>query len=83
MRSADTSELAAHTQLEVYRRMSPSERLRVGLELTELSRSLLIEGIRRRHPMYSAEQLRLAAIRAWLGTEDFRRAFPDAPELDP
>ena len=79
----DTSESAFKVQLEVYRRMTPSQRLQIGLELTELSGRLLLDGVRSRHPEYSEEDLRLASIRAWLGPDDFRRAFPGSPELDP
>jgi hypothetical protein len=56
--SHDTSEDAARVQLGVYRRMAPSERLNVGLELTRMSRGLLAQGIRARHPEYSDEQVR-------------------------
>jgi hypothetical protein len=83
MRARDTSEEAAAVQLDIYRRMEPSARLRVALELTELCRKLLQEGIHRRHPEYDAEQLRFAAIRVWLGPDLFRRAYPDAAEVDP
>jgi hypothetical protein len=43
-------------QLGVYRRMTPEARLQVALELTEMSRQLLADGIRARHPEYSDEQ---------------------------
>lgn len=82
-RSADTSPDAARVQLEVYRRMEPSERLRVGLELTRMSRDLLAQGIRARHPEYSDDDLRWAFLRAWLGPEDFAQAYPGEPALDP
>ena len=55
MRAMDTSEQADEVQLGIYRRMKPSERLQVGLDLTELSRHLLAEGIRSRHPEYDDE----------------------------
>jgi hypothetical protein len=51
--SSDTTEEAARIQLEVYRRMAPSDRLRAGLELTRISRELIAQGIRARHPGYS------------------------------
>ncbi|MGH9382066.1 MAG: hypothetical protein ACRD2Z_15840 [Thermoanaerobaculia bacterium] len=79
----DTSEAAASAQLEVYRRMSPAARLRVGLELTATSRRLLGDGIRRRHPEYDDEHVRLAFLRLWLGPELFRAAYPGLPELEP
>jgi hypothetical protein len=83
MRPLDTSEQAASIQIAVYRRMEPAARLRVALELTEMSRRLLTDGIRKRHPEYDGEQVRLAATRAWLGPENFRRAYPDRVELEP
>ncbi len=83
MAALDTTTAADAVQLEVYRRMAPEARLRVGLELTELCRGLLVTGIRARHPEYDAEQVRLASIRLWLGQELFRRAYPGARELEP
>jgi hypothetical protein len=83
MVSRDTTERAASAQLEVYRRMQATERLRVGLELTRMSRRLLADGIRARHPDYSDEQVRLAMIRLWLGDDDFRRAYPTEALLEP
>jgi hypothetical protein len=70
-------------QLDVYRRMSPGARLRVALELTELSRRLVAEGIRQRHPEYSDAQAQLAFLRLWLGDDLFRKAYPRKPELEP
>ena len=83
MHPLDTSEQAASVQIEVYRRMGPAARLRVALELTEMSRRLLMDGIRKRHPQYDDEQVRLAATRVWLGPENYRRAYPDRDELEP
>jgi hypothetical protein len=40
-RAGDTSADATEKQLEVYRRMAPADRLRVGLELTRMARDLL------------------------------------------
>lgn len=81
--SGDTSQEAASVQLEVYRRMTPAERLRVGLELTQMSRDLLSQGIRSRHPAYSNDEVRWALIRAWLGRDLFALAYPHGPQLDP
>ena len=81
--SRDTSEEAARVQVEAYRKMPPSERLRVGLELTRMSRELLAQGIRRRHPEYSEDEMKWALIRTWLGPELFERAYPRSPQLEP
>lgn len=83
MRAKDTDAVAHEVQMSVYRRMSPEERLQVGLDLTKLSRRLLEEGVRRRHPEYSEAEVRLATIRAWLGPDLFQRAYAGEPELDP
>jgi hypothetical protein len=83
IRRPDTSEDAHALQIEGYRRMGPAARLRTALELTELSRRLLTAGVRKRHPEYDEEQVRLAAARLWLGPDLFRRAYPDSPELKP
>lgn len=82
MVAKDTSERAAQVQLEVYRRMTPAARLRVAMELADMSRQLLANGVRARQPDYTDEQVRLAAIRIWLTPEVFRLAYPDAPELE-
>ena len=81
--SADTSDEAARAQLEVYRRMEPSRRLEIGLELTAMSRHLMAEGIRARHPEYSEEEVHHALLRLWLGPELFARAYPGSRPLDP
>jgi hypothetical protein len=83
MMSLDTSPDASALQLDVYRRMSPAARLRIGLELTALSRRLLEDGVRRRHPEYDNQQVRVAFLRRWLGGDLFRRAYQGQPELDP
>jgi len=81
--SRDTSDEAAEVQLRAYRKMTPSDRLRVGLELTRMSRDLLAQGIRTRHPEYSEDEVEWALIRTWLGRELFERAYPRCPQLEP
>ncbi len=63
--------------------MGAAARLRMALELTEMSRHLLEDGIRRRHPEYTSDELRLAFLRLWLGPELFREAYPGQPDLAP
>jgi hypothetical protein len=79
----DTTEEAAQVQLDAYRRMASSDRLRVGLELTRMSRDLLAAGIRARHPEYTDDEVKWALIRAWIGADLFQRAYPHCPQLDP
>lgn len=81
--ATDTTAEAAEVQLRVYQSMRPEDRLRAALELTAMSRHLLTDGIRARHPEYSEEEVHLAVIRAWLSPEVYREAYRGFPEVDP
>ena len=83
MTLTDTSKDAERVQLEVLRRMGPEGRLQAGIELTRMSRLLLAEGIRRRHPDYDDDQIRLATIRLTLPADLFHAAYPEAGSLLP
>ena len=83
MEFSDTSREARQIQIEIFRRMGPEGRLNKALELAELSRQLLTEGVRRRHPDYSDEEVRLAVIRLQLPEELFRAAYPGATGVKP
>ena len=73
---ADTSPDAAWVQLEVYRRMSPEQRLLQALRLSDSVRATTAAGIRDRHPKYSEEQIKMLVIHRCLGEELFRKAYP-------
>ncbi len=74
---ADTTPEAAWVQLEIFRRMSPSKRLRMTLELGDSLRAIVTAGVRSRHPEFTAEQVKLAAIRLTLGEQLFRKVYPN------
>ena len=42
--------------IEVLRSMTPEQRLLKAFELSEFSRALFVEGLRRRHPELAAEE---------------------------
>jgi hypothetical protein len=73
---ADTTLEAARVHVEVYRRMPPGRSLELGLEMSESLRRVMAEGVRSRHPDYTAEQVRLAVIRLSLGDELFAMVYP-------
>ena len=79
----DTSEEARKVQIDALRRLGPAGRLRAGIELTHASRKLLIEGLRRRHPDYSEEQLRMACFKLLLPGKLFQAACPQARNILP
>lgn len=82
-RPMDTSNEADRVQFECYRRMTPEERLRIGLQLSETVRKSLLEGVRKRHPEYTQEQLRLAVIKLILPEDLFAAAYPDSRHIVP
>jgi hypothetical protein len=77
----DTTPEAQHRHDEVFRAMSPEQRVAMAVEMSETAFRLGEEGIRMRHPGYTDEQVRHAAIRLRLGDELFAAAFSGAPLL--
>ncbi|MEX0630705.1 MAG: hypothetical protein WEE67_06310 [Chloroflexota bacterium] len=59
----DTSPEALAVQREVFRRMTPSQRLHAALEMSDAARAVTESGIRLRHPEYTPEQVRAELIR--------------------
>ncbi|MFP3871146.1 MAG: hypothetical protein ACLFVT_09750 [Syntrophobacteria bacterium] len=76
----DTSRDAEKKQIETLRRVGPENRLRAAIELSRISRTLLSDGVRKRHPEYTKRQVRLETIRMILPEELFRAAYPQAGE---
>ena len=68
-------------QFALLQRMTDEQRANLSVEMSEDSRAIARDAIRRRHPEYSEEQLKLALFRLLLGDELFRRAWPGAPLL--
>jgi hypothetical protein len=79
----DTARDAEKKQIEILSRMGPEGRLRAAMELSRISRNLLLEGVRKRHPDYSERQVRLETIRLILPEELFRAAYPNSDERLP
>lgn len=69
MRPHDTSPEALALQRAAFRRMAPAERFEAAVEMSEAVSALAEAGIRRRHPDYSDEQVRLALVEIMLGPE--------------
>jgi len=83
MRPLDTSADAEKVQIEIFRRMGPEKRLQAAAMLSQTCRGLVAAGIRRRHPEYDEEQVRLAVIRCLLPEDLFLRAYPGARDILP
>ena len=83
MRLLDTTPDAEKVQIEIFRRMEPEKRLQSAALLSATCRTLLAKGIRKRHPNYDEEQVRLAVIRCILPEDLFLRAYPGARDILP
>lgn len=82
-RPADTSADAQRAQDEVYRKLGPQGRIRIMFQLNDMVRAIAIAGIRRRHPDYDDEQVKLAFARLTLGDDLVRAAWPHRALVDP
>jgi hypothetical protein len=65
----DTSTAARARQLEVFRGMSPAERVTLAVEMSDEIRVVAEAGIRRRHPEQTADEVRAALLAILLGRE--------------
>lgn len=59
----DTSPEIELRQVQIWRSMSGEQRLRLGFELSLLTRELAMTGIRERHPEWSEQQVKREAVR--------------------
>ncbi len=83
MPPADTSPAVHRAQIQTYRRMLPAERMAIALAMSDDVQALAGAGIRRRHPEYDDDTVRIALWRLRLGTALFRAAFPERPLYPP
>jgi hypothetical protein len=79
----DTTAEAHQAQIEVYRRMGPESRLRLGMSMCDAAREIAREGIRARHPEYDETSVKWALFRLILGDALFRVTYPARPILSP
>lgn len=79
--SSDTSLEAERIQVELWRRMSPAEKLHAVSEISRAAEQLSLAGIRLRHPEASEHEclLRLAILK--LGRELACKVYPEAAHL--
>jgi hypothetical protein len=74
----DTSEQVARLQIELWRRMSPLEKLQLVRALTRTCREMCLAGIRLRNPGASEREVDLHLALITLGAELTARAYPEA-----
>jgi len=81
MLSRDTSPDAERTQIELWRAMSPLQKLGLVSAVSRNVQQLSLAGIRERHPDATEDEclVRLAVLK--LGSDLARRVYPDAADL--
>ena len=81
MLSSDTCPALERLQLDLWRQMTPYDRIGAVSRLSRAVQELAMAGIRQRHPHASEREclLRLAVLK--LGTDLAVRAFPDVAQL--
>jgi hypothetical protein len=63
MASRDTSPEIEAMQLEIRRNMTPGQRFRIALEMSDLCRELRKAGIRKQHPDWTERQVMIELFR--------------------
>lgn len=65
--TSDTSPEAAAIQLEILRRMTTAQRLKLALEMSESMRNVALAGLRSRRPELNADELSRELMRIMYG----------------
>ena len=78
--SSDTSPDAQQIQIELLRRLSPSQKLALAFELTDTMRNLILADLRHRFPEADPAEIRRRFIARVLSREDVIRAYGFDPE---
>jgi hypothetical protein len=79
--SPDTTPEAEAVQMEIYRRMTAEQKLRLVFEANELNRALLRAGLEKRYPEAGPEEIRRRLFGLLLGEELATRVY--GPLADP
>jgi hypothetical protein len=82
MRPADTTPEAWEVLTALQRRMSPSEKMQLAFEWSEIVRQFAEAGLRQRYPHAAEREVFLRFARQTLGEELFRRVYGDELPYD-
>lgn len=80
MTARDTTAEVARRMNEIYRAMTPQQKIARMASLTELAHSLALAHIRAEHPHETERQHRIRLCARWLGHRQTLAAFGWAPE---
>ena len=77
----DTSRAVQDIQLELWRRMSPQQRLDAFLAINRMSREALLTGLRERYPEAADDELRARLCALLHGDDLARTAYGWSPDV--
>ena len=77
MRPEDTSPEAWRVLMDIYRRMTPDEKLQKTFEMSEFLRSVSEAGVRADYPGASEREVFLRVTQKYLGKELFAKVYGD------
>jgi hypothetical protein len=80
--SPDTTADAQRMQIQLMRRLSPTEKLRLAFELTDAMRGLILADLKRRFPEADDAEIRRRFIARVLSRHDVIRAFGFDPKAE-
>jgi hypothetical protein len=75
----DTTPAAKHRQQEIFRRMSGERRLLLAMGFSNQIRDIAMDGLRRRHPSVSEDDLKAVYFREMFGVMIPERAERTTP----
>ena len=75
MRPRDTSPEAWKVYIDIYRHVSPGEKIRRAMAMTKTVNLLAEAGLRQRFPEADDREIFLRRVRLTLGEELFRKAY--------
>jgi hypothetical protein len=78
--SPDTDPAAEAVQIEIFRKMTPAQKLALVLELNRRARAFQMAGIRARHPEASEHELNMRLFSLWLDREAMIKVYEWDPE---
>jgi hypothetical protein len=79
---SDTSPEVERLQLQILRRMTPTQRYERGRAIRRFNLEVMRAGIRHRHSDYTEEQVEMALARLCLGDDLYRKFRPQSPLLE-
>jgi hypothetical protein len=77
----DTTRDAFLKQMEIFKNMPSEKRFGLTSDLIVYSRELSKMGIKKRHPEYSEEDIKLTLIKITLPDEIFKKVYPRVKDI--